>query len=225
MGNNGGKQEELMNSLSAFMIHEIGSKALDGITYTMLFKSEKDRETFERYKRIREQATQCGFNSDEIFRIYEVKNGYIFDMDLRVAKEVVAKLAASVAKSNGGQTPTDRILMDMPDQRRKRDMVNLYKYLKGEYNNGRLRTEVALFSRNSTNKIIITGQGPKSEAMAIKYEAYALRHWDIEALNEQFLIPANFRVKSIQPCEVLPSKTGVSFIFTMESMDQHRSMF
>lgn len=215
----------LLDMLVEFMVCEIGSKALDGITYTMLLKTDKDKKSYERYMAIRQEASKCGYSDNEVFRFYPVSNGYIFDMDLVTAKQITAEMAKSVAKNNGGKTPIGELLKDRPDQRRKRDLANLAAYLKSAYDKGNRQTEVALFSRNSTNKIVVTGTGPKGENMFIKYNAYAIRHWDIETLNESFLIPAGFRVKRIQPCEILPSKTGVSFVFTMESMQEYNDMY
>ena len=214
--------KELLDMMTEFMICEVGSKVLSGITYTMLMKNnKKDMETYNRYMNIKKEILKCGYTNDEILRIYEVSNGYIFDMDLKTAKQITAELSKSVAKANGGQTPVGELIKDMPDQRRKRDLIGLAKYLKSEYDNGNKVLEVALFSRNSTNKIVINGKGVNGEAISMRYNAYAIRHWDIEIINEKFLIPSGFRVKRIQPCEIFPSKTGVSFIFTLESMDEY----
>ena len=214
--------KELLDMMTEFMICEVGARVLDGITYTMLLKNnKKDLEVYERYMTIKREAIKCGYTNDEILRVYEVSNGYIFDMDLRTAKQITTELSKSVAKANGGQTPAGELIKDMPDQRRKRDLVALAKYLKSEYDKGNRQLEVALFSKNTTNRIVINGKGPNGEAISLRYNAYAIRHWDIETVNEKFLIPSGFRVKRIQPCEIFPSKTGVSFIFTLESMDEY----
>lgn len=214
--------KELLDMMTEFMICEVGARVLDGITYTMLLKNnKKDMEIYERYMTIKREVLKCGYTNDEILRVYEVSNGYIFDMDLRTAKQITAELAKSVAKANGGQTPAGELIKDMPDQRRKRDIVALAKYLKSEYDKGNRQFEVALFSKNTTNRIVINGKGPNGELISLRYNAYAIRHWDIETVNEKFLIPSGFRVKRIQPCEIFPSKTGVSFIFTLESMDEY----
>lgn len=217
--------KELLDMLTEFVVCEVGSRVLDGITYTMLLKdNKKDMETYERYMTIKYEVLNCGYSNDEVFRVYEVSNGYIFDMDLTTAKQIIAELAKAVANANGGKTPTSELVRDMPDQRRKKDIVSLAKYLKYEYDKGTKQFEVAMFSRNTTNKIVINGKGPNGEAISLRYNAYAIRHWDIEIVNEKFLIPAGFRVKRIQPCEIFPSKTGVSFIFTLESMDEYGVM-
>lgn len=213
---------ELLNNLTEFMVCEIGSKIFDGITYALLFKgNKKDEELRTKYLKIRDQLVQSGFSSNEKLRFYEISNGYIFDMDISIAKRITLEIAKLVSEANGGQTPVIEMVKDMPDQRRKRDLVSLAKYLKSEYDKGNKQVEVALFSRNSTNKIIINGKAPNGELVSLRYNAYAIRHWDVEIINEKFLIPSGFRIKSIQPCEILPSKTGVSFLFTMESMDEY----
>lgn len=210
--------DALIRMLTEFMVCEIGTKTLDGITYTMLMKTPKDKEAYDRYMEISKEAIRCGYSSEQVFRTYEVSNGYIFDMDILTAKQMTVELSKAVAKLNSNTTPVGNLIGDRPEQRRRRDMFYLSRYLKSQFDKGKLQTEVALFSRNSSNKIVISGKGPKGEALTITYNAYALRHWDIESVNEKLLIPAGFRVSRIQPCEVLPSKTGVAFVFTMESM-------
>lgn len=210
---------ELINMMTEFLIQEISSKALDGITYTMLLKEDKDKEAYKKYMAIRKEAEKCGFNSDEAFRVYEVTNGYIFDMDMSVAKKISYELSKAVSKTNGGKTPVKDLIGDRPDQRRKADMLGLAKFIKAEYEKGNKTVEAALFSRNSTPRIMITGIGQKNELLTIKYNAYAIRHWDIETVNAKLLIPAGIRISKIEPCEILPSKTGVKFRMYVEYIE------
>lgn len=209
--------KKLLDMLTEFMVCEVGSKAVDGITYTLLLKNNKDKEEIDRYLDIKHEAIKCGYNNNEVFRVYEINNGFIFDMDIATAKQITAEIVKTLNKNNAGIQNTD-LINNMPDKRRKKDMIALGRYLKEEYDNGKREVEVALFSKNSTNRIIINGKNSSGEPVAIKYNAYAIRHWDIELINEKLLIPAGFRVSRIQPCEILPSKTGVNFIFTMESL-------
>ena len=157
---------ELINMLTEFLIHEIGSKSVDGITYAMITKDKKDEATYKKYVEIRKEATKCGYSNDDIFRIYEVANGYIFDMDLNMAKKIAYELTKAVNKTNGGQTPVKDFIADNPEKRRKADMLGLAKYVKAEFDNGAQVLEVALFSRNSTPRIMITGIGTKNEMIA-----------------------------------------------------------
>lgn len=214
--------KELMDYLSEFTVCEIKSRVLDGITYTMLLKDNKEDDIlYNRYMRIVEEARKCGYDSNQIMRVYNLSNGYIFDVDLSIVREITAELAKSVAKANNGQTPITDMINDMPEQRRKRDLSELAKYLKNEFDHGNTDVEVALFSKNCTNKIVCTCKGPNGEAISLRYNAYAIRHWDIESLNENYLIPAGFRVKIVQPCEILPRKQGVVFELVLESMSDY----
>lgn len=211
--------KELLNMLTEFTVCEIGSRALDGITYTMVLNNEKDMVVYNRYTRIKKEALRCGFASDEIFRVYELQNGYIFDMDILTVKQITAEIVRSLTMNDLKHPVDPNMLRDLPEQRRKKDMISLGRYLKSEYDKGNREVEVALFNRNSINKITINGKMKNGDNVVIKYNAYAIRHWDIEVINERLLIPANFRVSRFQACEILPSKTGVSFILTLESMD------
>lgn len=207
----GTASKEMMNLLTTFLVCEIGSKALDGITYTMVTKEPKDKENLEKYKAIREEVTRCGFNQDEVFRVYELSNGYIFDMDLNIAKRITIKLAQAVEKTNGVDVGNGDLIGDSPEKRRKSDMLGLARYIQQEYNAGNDVATVALFSRNSVPHIIITGKTPNGNIVSEKFNAYAIRHWDIETVNAKLLIPAGIRISRIEPYEILPSKTGVKF--------------
>ena len=214
--------------LSEFMVRELGSKVLDGVTYTFTINNDADKQTYEEYMAIKQEAINCGYLNDEVFRTYKLSNGYIFDMDLNTAKQITAEVYKRIAKNNNEsinetQNSNFDIIKDNPEERRKHDLVALGKYLKSEFDKGNKQVELALFSRNSSNKIIINGRLSNGDPVSLRYNAYTLRHWDIEILNEKFLIPAGFRVKRIQPLEILPSKTGASFLFTMESMNEYRS--
>ena len=49
---------ELINMLTEFLIHEIGSKSVDGITYAMITNDKKDEATYKKYGEIRKEATK-----------------------------------------------------------------------------------------------------------------------------------------------------------------------
>lgn len=208
----------LLNKLTQFLTCEIGSGALSGITYAMALKDDKNKDLHELCKAIKREVKRCGFEDDEVFRIYEVTNGYIYDMDLSVAKKITYEISKVIAKNNDNKTPVGDLIGDRPSKRRKDDMLGLAKFVKKEYDSGNRKIEVALFSKNSVPRIIITGEGPNREMLHIKYNAYAIRHWDIEAVNSSILIPAGIRIARLEPCEILPSKTGVKFILDIEKI-------
>lgn len=207
--------KQLINMLSEFLVQEIDSKALSGITYTFTFKNEKDKPLYEKCMKIKEEALACGFGNSEAFRVYEVSNGFIFDMDLSIAKYLTIEMSKAVARQNKGATPVGDLIGDVPEKRRREDMILLGKYLKSQFKRGKRSVEVALFSRNNVPRIEITGEDTNGKQVAIKYNAYAIRHWDIEDVNSHILMAEGIKVFKIEPCEILPSRTGVRFILHM----------
>ncbi len=217
----GKASSELIDMMTNFLVSEIGNKCIDGITYAFVLKDDKDKETYREYMDIRREANKCGYGTDEAFRVYEVSNGYIFDMDLSVAKKIAFELTKAVNKTNGGKTPVADLIGTSPDKRRKSDMVGLAKFVKSQFDAGNNVVEAALFSRNLSPRIMITGRDPKGNMVTLKYNAYAIRHWDIEVVNAKLLMPAGIRIAMIEPFEILPSKTGVKFKLYLEAVERY----
>ena len=215
--------KELKDMLSAFMISEIQSKAIDGITYALKLNLPNNKVDIEDYLKIRDEANRCGFEQNQQFRVFKVSNGFIFDMDLDTVKGMTMHIAKDLYASESDKTVESKqqlqdlmiMLQESPVNRRKKDLVALSNYILKENKAGHDEVEVALFSRNSTNRIIIQGRY-NNEPVEIHYNAYALRHWDLATVNEKFLIPNGCRISKVTPCEILPSSTGVSFILTID---------
>lgn len=207
--------ENLLNLISEFVINELGSKVIEGITYTFISKEPYDAPLYEKYKFIRETANQEGFGDRELIRIYEVCNGYIFDLDLYIAKVVISEMYKGVLMTEGKlKSPSDykdTFIKDKPEQRRKRDMLNISRKIKNEFDKGNTQMDIALFSRNTTHKIIINGVDRKGRKMISTYDSYVLRHEDLRLVNEEFLLPAGIKIDAIKPCEILPNRNGLLF--------------
>ena len=210
--------QDLLDMLTEFFINEIGKKIFDGCTYAILTKEEADKSLFENYMAVRKEASKCGYSSSEVFRAYEFANGYVFDMDLNTAKKIAAQIAKAVAKENGIKDPVEDLIGEGPKNRKRNDMLALARYVKKEYGEGHRNIDIALYSRNSVPRIVINGIGQKDDLIAIKYNAYAIRQWDIEMVNRELLIPAGLRISKVEPCDVLPSKTGVRFRLYIEAL-------
>lgn len=216
----------LSSMLSEYLMAQIQSKTLEGSTYILLTDSKHDKEIFERYSAIRLEANKCGFGPQEIFRIYELSNGYILDVDGSVARNLTIHITKKQAEIDpeikaiyeltGGD-----LIGDAPEKRRRADMAMFAKYLKSQFAKGKKTVEVALFSKNQIPRISITAKDPKStkgESVSVTYNAYAIRHWDIEEVNTHMLIPEGIRIHKVEPCEILPSKTGVRFKIHMTNL-------
>lgn len=208
--------KKLIDELTNFLVTNIESKALDGITYVLALKENK--ELIKSCLNIRDIAEESGLKKNEVFRAYEVSNGWIFDMDLNVARYISAQLCKVVAKDKGLALDNPDLIGDRPAARRKEDINKLIKYCISRHKEGKRSLEVALFSRNAVPKITLTGyggvKGNTSGDLVVTYNAYAIRHWDIGEVNEG-LLPHGIWIAKVKPCEVLPSKTGVRFVLDL----------
>lgn len=212
--------KEVLDRLTDFLVTNIEDKAMDGITYAMALK-ENDKALIEKCLKIKEEVTAAGFEQGEVFRVYELSNGYIFDMDISIAKYITSLLAKAVYKEkNIQQAPTD-LIASYPEKRRMEDMKKLADYCKKQFKAGNTRLEVALFSRNNVPRIVINGKASSADKsvdgkqVLVQYNAYAIRHWDIEEINRNLLGPVGIMIDKLTPCEVIPSKTGVRFILNL----------
>jgi len=204
---------ELHGMLKEFLIKEIKNKALSGITYALFFSGdEKDEVKIEKYKSIMGEVINCGYSKESgVFSIYEVPNGYIFDIDMGVARKITSEISKIVSRLSGCAQPIDDIIGDYPEIRRRSDMQSLARYIKQEFKKGSREVEVALFSRNSVPRIVITGVDANGRDIAIRYNSYAIKHKDIETINKNLLIPDGVRISKVIFEEILPSKTGCRF--------------
>lgn len=213
--------KQLQNMLTEFFICEIKSKAMDGVTYAMVLDNgtQKEQNNLKKYRAICEEASRCGYRSDELFRGYKIANGFIFDMDIGIAKGILMNIISAVNNTNGdsGNTNPQDVIGDSPDKYRKSDMLALARYVKSEFESGKNKVEVALYNRNANPKIIMTVKNTDGSNVTIKYNAYAIRHWDIEIINDKLLIPAGIRISRLEPCEILPLKNGVTFNLYLEA--------
>lgn len=213
---------ELKDGLTRFVIDELGGKVLDGITYALVRTDSTakpyDKQRYEDYNNIRKEANICGFQSSEVFRVYNLQNGVIFDVDLGITKKITTLVANRILEEDGQPMKYDDVIGNKPEMRRKSDMISLAKYLNKQLKQGQQVVEIALFSRNSVPEIVINGQLSDGRYAVQKYKAYAIRFWDLEDVNKNFLIPMGMRIKSVAPGAILPTRTGVLFQLELEEM-------
>lgn len=201
----------LLEKISAFYVQQIGGKGLRGISYAFLMKdSERDMRALNNYMMIKQEAKQCGYNDNEVFRIAEVPNGYILDTDLSILKKINTQIAKGIAKQENDGTTVKDILGIAPEKRRKADFARLAKDVStGYFKNKKDTFEVALFNRNDSNKARMQCKGLKGEDLCIEFKAYAIRHWDINTINLELLSKEGIKIYSVVMKEILPSGNGV----------------
>lgn len=204
--------KEVVEGLTDVMLNVIGGKAYDGITYAMYNGSaENDKKVVAQVNAIREEIKKEGFEPNNFIKLIKAPNGVIFDMDLQVSREINNALAQIVAKKTGNQQLAQiDLTSDGPLKRRKQDFELLVKYIISESKKGNNVVSVALFSRNYVPKIVYTAKNAKKEDVKVTINSFAIRYWDIEAVNE-LLITQGYRIVNVKIGEILPTKTGVRF--------------
>ena len=213
--------EELRNMINEFVVAELKTSVLYGITYSLFYKENKKDKVFcDRYNLIRKEANKQGYQIDELFRVHELVNGYIFDLDLDVCIDVLKDIITFSNKFAVNKVDPTKYISNRPQANIDNELNKMAHYLKKKYDQGEEEVELALYSTmKHRNRAVINVIGSNEETLAIVYDCYIARMADIKELNSRYLIPAGFRVSNVQGCEILPKRCGVSFILTLEGVD------
>lgn len=205
--------EKTVELVNRYVINELDMKVIDGISYVLTLNDGKHNEKIAECNELLEALRKDGVPDGAIFRKYNVSNGFVYDLDLKLAVEAIIKMASAVAERNNGQTPTgDMNIRQTSYERYKQDMESFAKEVIKRASNREMSFEVAMFSRNKVPRIVISGNAPDGRPVACQFPAFAIRHSDIEDVNRRFLAPKGLRVVKVEVCEILPSCTGVRFI-------------
>lgn len=212
----------VMDRLNRIYSNEVGDAILRGVTYGLTFKTDSSKNTD--YLETKQRLKDEGLKGSDVLRVYELCNGYIYDLDVRICQKLAIDSLRSVLPPDRKISQNEILaLKDKPKERLKEDMKRLADKCVSEISKNNTEIEVALFSKNSTNRIQFRAIMDKSNKEVIfSYNAYCLRHTDLEELNRTYLIPKYIRISKIQPCEILPTKTGVKFKLWIERIDPSR---
>lgn len=201
--------ESVLNKITEIICRDIGSAILDGATYILITDKPNMKYKIEKYISVRRDLDAEGFSSDEVFRVYKVSNGYVFDIDMNTAKTITASLAQIMGQSNDNIKTIRELIDKEPLERVKKDKELLAKRIIKGFKNGERTIDVALFSRNKSNKILVMADDKDGNQGAISFSSYALRLNDLTDLNTEFLIENGVRIASVDYHEILGSNSGL----------------
>lgn len=204
--------DKIKDGLMLFLIHSIGGKSYDGITYALLTSStEEEKKKIASCNTIRKALEESGIEAAQVLQALKVPNGVIFDLNIGVMKELTFELAKEIGQASGGAIGGEiDLINDGPIRRREADIREMVKYLASRGNDGVSNVEIALFSRNSTRRIVYTAKDKQGRDVQVKMNAYAVRHWDIPTISNN-LMELGYKITGAKAGEILPSKTGVRF--------------
>lgn len=210
--------DEALDKVVTIFANNLGGKVFDGINWT--FVLDTDTLVLQEYETIRQELKDMGYNHGEILRAYKAPNGLIYDIDAAVIKSLVQK--TMIGSENEGLCK--ELIESAYEARRNAEMSKLHVYLVKAYKAGNKRVSLALFNTNKGNRItyntLIENGTYANKKMEIKLPAFALRHWDLEELNRNYLIPARVKIQKVQLVEILPTKTGVGFNFELVGLEE-----
>lgn len=208
----------LRNMISEFFISEIGADALHGVTYAIFGNSDNDKVKIERYSKIRNEATNCGFTGNQIFRKYNLHEGCVFDIDLSTSIELVTKIASSAGFDPDAMRDIQQTAGPEINEMRQRALKELADLIIKNHEAGKMEFEVALFSKSPTAKMSITGKLANGQIGSIIYPAFRVRVADIELINRAELQDKGFVVGTVIPCEILPNNKGLVTILKLKDI-------
>lgn len=208
--------DEVLEKIAVIVANGIGAKAIDGINWT--FVLDTDNVKIEEYESIRESLSNMGYKRNEILRAFKVPNGIVYDIDAEVVKQLVTKIMSQSEKAD----TCSSIMKTAYEERRNAEFAKLQVLIIKAIKSGKKNVSLALFNKNKGQKIAykvkVTNGVDNDKYMEITLDAFALRHWDLEELNQNYLIPARCKIKRIEVIEILPTLTGVGFNVELEEL-------
>lgn len=208
--------DEVLDKIAVIVANDIGAKVMDGINWT--FVLDTDNVKINEYDSIRESLRSMGYKSNEVLRAFKVPNGVVYDIDATVVKKLVIKLMSQSDKADICST----IMKTAYEERRNSEFAKLQVFIIKAIKSGKKKVSLALFNKNKGSKIVykvnVTNGVYKGKYMEISLDAFALRHWDLEELNQNYLIPARCKIKRIEVIDILPTLTGVGFNVELEEL-------
>lgn len=210
--------DEAATKVLSLMANEIGDKVFDGINWALILKT--NGAAINEYEAVRQQLKDMGYTHGEVLRAYVAPNGLIYDIDAQVVKMLVRKLM----EGNEQFDVCNELIDTAYETRRNQELSKLHLYLLKSFKAGKTKVSLALYNMNKGNRItytttVETGQYANKK-VEITLPAFALRHWDLESLNRDYLIPSRIKIQKVQLMEILPSKTGVGFNFEIIGLEE-----
>ena len=204
-----------LNKITEIVCADIGSKILDGATYVILSNNKSNRTKIERYLQVRRDIDQEGFGANEVLRVYELPNGYIFDVDMSIAKTITASLAEMLSKTNDDVKLIRKLVDIKPYERYNRDCESLANLCLKNFKKGIRKFDIALYSRINHNVIKVTATDNEGRSGVISFPAFAVRMTDLTEINSKYLVEKGIRIASVEACEIVGSNSGLRVIIML----------
>lgn len=205
--------DEIEKKLLKFYNDTVGAEIMRGITYTLTLDTDSCNQE---YLKLNGLLKDAGYEQYNLLKVSKLCNGYIFDMDLSLAKREAAKTLMLYDKKSIDLN-TKSAINSYPNERIESEKVKLANYIIKEFEAGNSKLSIALYSRNQTGKIVYK-VFVDNQPILMRYDAFALRKENLESINEKFLVVKGLKIAKIRACEILPTRTGAGFELYIEQI-------
>lgn len=210
--------DEAVDKITSIVANHIMEKVFDGVNWALILNTDTD--TINEYESIRQELKDMGYTRGEVLRALQAPNGLIYDIDSSVIKRLVVKLLENSENASDYYKLIDSAYIE----RRNLVFQKLHIYIMKAFKQGKTRVSVALFSTNKGDKITyktyVESGKYAGQTVEVTLPAFALRHWDLQELNRDYLIPSRVKISKVHVIEILPTRTGVGFNLDLVGLDE-----
>lgn len=201
--------DDAVGKLAEVVCTDIHTNIVKGVTYILLEEKPNTKVRLDMYMGLRREIDSEGFKPDEVFRVYKVSNGYVFDMEPEIAVSITkAIMQKSGSLDDKNMRAVLNSVVERSNVRREKELKRLAALCYKAYKAGKVSLEVLLFGRNEVGKVIITVKDGKDDYV-ITYPSFMLRPSDMQSVNEEYLIKSGIRIKSIETGEIVGTNRGL----------------
>lgn len=207
---------ELYRKLTGFFKQYIGSRGLYGVNYAVFFK--EDMASIKACAELKEEIKSYGYTDDQVFRVCQVSNGFVFDMDRAILDSVINEITETATEARESNqkpsiTPTAQGVYTG-------EVTKLAKQCRSALDKGYEEVEVAIYSLSDTPQIILPCLDENNEPIFMYYNAYMLTLWDLVVAQQTIFLDLGLQILKAEICEILPHKKGVRVILHLVNWDK-----
>lgn len=207
--------DDAVGKLAEVICTDIHTNIVKGVTYILLEEKPNTKVRLDMYMGLRREIDSEGFKPDEVFRVYKVSNGYVFDMEQEIAVSITkAIMQKSGSLDDKNMRAVLNSVVERSKIRREKELKRLAALCYKAYKVGKTSLEVLLFGKNEVGKVIITVKDGKDDYV-ITYPSFMLRPSDMQSVNEEYLIKSGIRIKSIETGEIVGSNRGLRVVVNL----------
>ena len=207
--------DDAVGKLAEVICTDIHTNIVKGVTYILLEEKPNTKVRLDMYMGLRREIDSEGFKPDEVFRVYKVSNGYVFDMEQEIAVSITkAIMQKSGSLDDKNMRAVLNSVVERSKVRREKELKRLAALCYKAYKAGKTSLEGLLFGKNEVGKVIITVKDGKDDYV-ITYPSFMLRPSDMQSVNEEYLIKSGIRIKSIETGEIVGTNRGLRVVVNL----------